>query len=412
MKKIIILLIFTLSFALIAKKKKEEVKYKDKKVEAIVEKLKYLQDNYKDALIVEDTTRIYKVYYENFKDFEKMCGYFDRNVKRAGVKFFELRKYYKMYWEEFKYAREKNKKKEWSRKNKNKSTYDMSYALKKINQHISLLNKMEYPNIKWENPKRDQFQYFETLFKKYDKTMEEYLSRLRKIIKEGNFDTRLAKIMKSERFQDFDNETLEMKVIGKKIEEYTKANKIIKLTLKEDTNSLRNIFHDLEDIIKEEQKEIIRLKKIKQKYKNRKTKPDENPQLIEKRFCVKAIQSQINSLKKKKFKLINEREKSIGIPPILEKKKENTSTDSKEKTEEIEQVHEILTEAPTSQNIKGERENIISAEGSHKEITDKYLKTLNKEENEEFIKLKTKFLKKGYGEDMSGFWAIRTLHDK
>jgi len=178
-----------------------------------------------------------------------MGRYIQSKLEKKGVVGFDLNKYSSMYYDEFKVAKGINKTAGWDRKNKTKTTRNMSYAKNILKNYINELATMEYPNIKWEDPKRKSFVYFQTLFKNYDKMLTSVLEQFQDVSNKGWYDKRVKNIQASERYKDFNNSLIEMQSIGYKIDRAAKLKKIQNITLGNHARKLKEIFRDLEVII-------------------------------------------------------------------------------------------------------------------------------------------------------------------
>ncbi len=94
---------------------------------------------------------------------------------------------------------------------------------------------------------------------------------------------------------------------------------------------------------------------------------------------------------------------------VSKNSREKVDEDRDSNTETTTQKEEVII---VSDDVKDKRENILSAENtSYSEIVSKYKKTLNESEIKEFQKLKKVFSEKGYSDELSGFCAVRKLHD-
>jgi len=161
------------------------------------------------------------------------------------------------------------------------------------------------------------------------------------------------------------------------------------------------------EVIIDENK-LAKEKLLSKKGRNRNRKIDENAKLIEKKYYIKKIEEQIAFLKKHDFELIDKYKKSINMGEDNNEDENDTNIDTATKDSENEEETSVIVSA----DIKEQRENILSAENtSYSEIVLKYKKTLNKSEIEKFKKIKKSFSDKGYSDDISGFCAVRKLHD-
>lgn len=405
MKNLMLILIL-LTFSAVNAKSAKKSAEKSRELKKYEETYKYLEDNYSDALIVDSTTAPYKEYMDKFNSFKKMGRYIQSKLEKKGVVGFDLNKYSSMYYDEFKVAKGINKTAGWDRKNKTKTTRNMSYAKNILKNYINELATMEYPNIKWEDPKRKSFVYFQTLFKNYDKMLTSVLEQFQDVSNKGWYDKRVKNIQASERYKDFNNSLIEMQSIGYKIDRAAKLKKIQNITLGNHARKLKEIFRDLEVIIDENK--LAKEKLLSKKGRNRNRKIDENAKLIEKKYYIKKIEEQIAFLKKHDFELIDKYKKSINMGEDNNEDENDTNIDTATKDSENEEETSVIVSA----DIKEQRENILSAENtSYSEIVLKYKKTLNKSEIEKFKKIKKSFSDKGYSDDISGFCAVRKLHD-